>query len=440
MTEAFFRFKPLPFAAMMMAGLMWVNVNSGPGNLRDIQGQMGLIHAARAAFPFLVLPVGLVLAMSVRGGTASWGGPNRLLAVYGIAAAAGATFSPNPSTSLYWAVTFLACIVAGGEVLKERRLGSAGAVVIFTWCMAALLAAVIAVFMRDMLVDDQGNLAGYGAYGKMKDVGGMAMSRSSGVTRFSAVPATIAFSMLWFGRSKLRFLWVLPWAGFSFVIVAMQSRGGLFGYVAAMGAVILLHRARAKAIVLIVVLLCVAVLADNTLPDKVSEYIHRGQDDAGVVSMTGRTRAWAEGWKAFQDSPIIGAGHWADRMIIGEHVHNAFMQALMSAGLVGLIPYTASWVVAWMMFIRCLKHRESLPPLHRLLFIQCGAMLTFFFVRSIPETTTASFSVDLLVMVPVLAYLEILDRELRNVSRVPLRVHVRNQFLERKEGVTCKTI
>jgi hypothetical protein len=90
------------------------------------------------------------------------------------------------------------------------------------------------------------------------------------------------------------------------------------------------------------------------------------------------------------------------------------MQALLSAGLIGLVVYTASWVVAWIMFVRCLKHRESLPPLHRILLIQCGAILTFFTVRSIPETTTASFSVDLLVMVPVMMYLEILDRQLRS--------------------------
>jgi O-antigen ligase len=415
MAEKFADLKPWPIVAMVLVVLMWTNINAGPWNMSNPEGAMGMVHAVRAALPLLVLPVGLVLTVSRRGtDAASWCGPARLLAIYGIVAAAAAVLSPNPVTSLYWAVTFLACILAGAEMLKERRLSSAATVVILTWCVAAAVALIIAAFVKDDLVNDQGQLAGYNSFHKGADVGGMGMSRSSGVTRFSAVPATIAFSMLWFGKSKLRFLWLAPWAGFTFIIIAMQSRGGLFGYVAALAAVILLHRARTKVIVLIIVLVGVAVLADNTLPATVSEYLHRGEDDAGMVSMTGRTRAWAEGWEAFKESPVIGAGHWADRMIIGEHVHNAFMQALLSAGLIGLIPYTASWVVAWIMFVRCLKRRESLPPLHRMLLIQCGAILTFFTVRSIPETTTASFSVDLLVMVPVMMYLEILDRQLRN--------------------------
>jgi hypothetical protein len=38
--------------------------------------------------------------------------------------------------------------------------------------------------------------------------------------------------------------------------------------------------------------------------------------------------------------------------------------------------------------------------------MEAGAIMTFFSVRSIPETTTASFAVDLLVMVAVYIYLE----------------------------------
>ena len=48
---------------------------------------------------------------------------------------------------------------------------------------------------------------------------------------------------------------------------------------------------------------------------------------------------------------------------------------------------------------------------HHQLFYEAVAVLVFFTVRSIPETTTASFSVDLMVMVPVLAFLEILFRK-----------------------------
>ena len=42
--------------------------------------------------------------------------------------------------------------------------------------------------------------------------------------------------------------------------------------------------------------------------------------------------------------------------------------------------------------------------------------MMFFTVRSIPETTTASFSVDLLVMVAIYVYLETLTHQI-NVAR-----------------------
>jgi uncharacterized membrane protein SirB2 len=49
-----------------------------------------------------------------------------------------------------------------------------------------------------------------------------------------------------------------------------------------------------------------------------------------------------------------------------------------------------------------------LNPDDQLHLIECGAVMMFFTVRAIPETTTASFAVDLLVMVAVYVYLETL--------------------------------
>jgi O-antigen ligase len=240
----------------------------------------------------------------------------------------------------------------------------------------------------------------------------MAMSRSSGVARFAAVPGIVAFAMLFYGRSKWRFLWLLPFGLFTGMIVAMQSRGGLFGFAAALGLVFVLHKGRILWIILMVVVLGLAVTLDEALPEKVSEYVRRGQSAEGLYSMTGRTRAWDNAIDAFGNSPLIGRGHWADRFVIGEHVHNAPLQALLSAGIVGVVPFLASWAAGWRLFIRLMRRWQALSGQQRILLIQAGSVLTFFTVRSIPETTTASISVDLLVMIPVFAYLETLDREL----------------------------
>jgi hypothetical protein len=58
--------------------------------------------------------------------------------------------------------------------------------------------------------------------------------------------------------------------------------------------------------------------------------------------------------------------------------------------------------------------------------------MMFFTVRAIPETTTAEFSVDLLVMAAVYVYLEILaastaSRPVRRLA--PMYIHAKRQLL-----------
>ena len=66
--------------------------------------------------------------------------------------------------------------------------------------------------------------------------------------------------------------------------------------------------------------------------------------------MTGRTRAYSNGLEAFADAPVLGRGQWADRMTIGEHVHNSFLQAMLNGGAMGAIPYLGSWIAGWLLF------------------------------------------------------------------------------------------
>jgi len=102
--------------------------------------------------------------------------------------------------------------------------------------------------------------------------------------------------------------------------------------------------------------------------------------------------------------------------VIGEHVHDSFLQALLNGGIFGAVPYVASWVTGWILFAKLQMRRSRLNSEDRVHLLECGAVMMFFTVRSIPETTTASFSVDLLVMVAIYVYLETLTHQI-NVAR-----------------------
>ena len=118
------------------------------------------------------------------------------------------------------------------------------------------------------------------------------------------------------------------------------------------------------------------------------------------------------------ENPILGQGNWADRLTIGEHVHNTYLQALMNAGIVGFVPFMMSWIVGWVLFYRLYRMRAWMEPEDRQLFLEAAAVMTFFTVRSIPETTTASFSVDSMIMVPVYLYLFVLHQRLVGALQV----------------------
>jgi O-antigen ligase len=124
--------------------------------------------------------------------------------------------------------------------------------------------------------------------------------------------------------------------------------------------------------------------------------------------MTGRTHVYEDGMAAFADAPIFGRGQWADRLVINQHVHNSFLQAMLNSGVTGAVPYFLSWGAGWLIFFRLQKRRLRLNPEDRICVLEAGTVMMFFTVRAIPETTTASYAVDLLVMVAVYVYLETL--------------------------------
>jgi O-antigen ligase len=197
-----------------------------------------------------------------------------------------------------------------------------------------------------------------------------------------------------------------------YIVYRMQSRGAVFGAGAALLFFLLVSsRMRRYALPFAVVAVVGLVLMETpeAASNRVSDYLMRGQSPEQFRSMTGRTETWELGLEAFTERPIFGRGQWADRLTFGQHSHNSFLQALLNGGLAGAIPYFGSWIAGWLLFFRLHKRRAHLAPQDRLSVLECGTVMMFFTVRAIPETTTASFAVDLLVMVAIYVYLETLS-------------------------------
>ena len=397
-----------PAAALIMWVCLWCNLNSGfwnivpPSNLDEWQ------LAIRAMLPFGVLPMAFFFFVIRKKLILPWSGPSSLLMVYGCFAAIGTFFSPEPGWSLYWTMNFLATILVAWNFLDRKDpVGSTRQLLQVTWVAAFIVAAIIGY-------QAQGSIFGHTstAYGLAEsELHGL--SRSSGIARWAAIPGLVCLVKAYHCRRLIYFPFFLGIAAVAFFIVyRMQSRGAVFGSIAALlFCLVVGSRLRRYALPFAIIAMIVIFILDSpaALSNQFDEYIRRGQTKEDFHTLTGRTRAYENGMAAFVDAPVFGRGQWADRLVIKEHVHNSFLQAMLNGGVAGAIPYLVSWGAGWLIFYRLQKKRARLSPEDRVCVLEAGTVMMFFTVRSVPETTTASYAVDLLVMVAIYVYLETLS-------------------------------
>jgi O-antigen ligase len=406
-----------PIVAIVLWLLLWINLDTGFWLIVKPDTIDEWISAIRACLPFLVLPVSAFLL--IRRSTLALPGmaPSRLLLIYGILAAISGIFSPQPLWAAYWSVTYVATILTAWTFVDGRTpVESARTMLLVTWVFTFLVAAYLGYTSSTLIFGHP-----MSAYSR-PEAGLDKMSRASGVARWAAVPGLVCVVRAFYSRRPIAIVGFLAAACFCFFLVfRMQSRGAVFGCIAAIVfSIVLSTRMRRYALPSVILLTVFLFLLESpgVISQTVSDYLRRGQSDELFESMSGRTHAYEHGMRAFADAPIFGRGQWTDRLVFFEHVHNSFLQALLNGGIVGAMPYFASWITGWVMFFRLRNRWKFLSKEDQLCLLESGTVMMFFTVRAIPETTTASFAVDLLVMVAVYVYLETLTLDLgrRQVS------------------------
>jgi O-antigen ligase len=413
-----------PFGSLLLLACMWLNLNTElplGAEPRSFEDWTVLI---RAVLPIIVLPAAALTLLDRRKLNLPTFSPSQLLMIYGLLAAIAAVVSPQPTTSLYWSITFLATIAAARTFATALSpVASTRQCLQVTWVVMFVVAAIIAYTARGTVFGGAPS-----AYGVGGDLSGL--SRSSGVARWAAVPGLVCVLKAFHARRPALIALYLGAAGAAlFIVYRMHSRGAVFGSVAALlFALVTSSRLRRYALpyTLLAVVVLTALETPAVLSARVTEYLHRGQTEEEFRSMTGRTQVYENGIVAFWDAPILGRGQRADRLVGVGHAHNSYLEALLNAGILGGIPYVASWIAGWALFFRLQKRRGLLRPEDRAALLEAGAVMMFFTIRSFPETTTASFAVDLLAMAAVYVYLETLmvsmaRRPVGQSATVPLR-------------------
>jgi len=411
------RYYFMSFSSLLVA-MVWLGIDTGPWELRkEPAGLLGWVHAIRTVFPIIVLLFATLVLIGKKKRTGRvFSAPVRLWLVYGLVGLFACLMSPYPLDAAYWAVAYLSVFAAiklfldGPDILERAVYLN-----YLSWFITTVVLVFLYVMARHvMFVQTPLGLSGYGYINIMPTIVEMSMSRSTGMARFAAIPGIVSFVFLWRGGGRKRILWLALFAFSAVLVYLMQSRGAFFGFASALAFVMLFLGNRTRIIGAVLLTFFLIFLYSDAIParvvDNVTAFILRGQDVDELKEMTGRTVTWDLGWEEVKRSPVIGWGFQSDRFLLGQHAHNAYLYALMTAGFVGAAAFVAGLIWAWFIFLRVLKRGTADRLGQKVFFIQVGGILAFFTVRSIPEVSGAMFGIDLMLMIPVMAYLGILNR------------------------------
>ncbi len=411
--------------------LLWFGINTGPGVLEvEPRGALATLHYLRTLGPIVALAWS-VLYLLGRAAVHPHGVSSmpRVLwpwLLYGVISLLASSASPRPSYAALWALCYIAaffvlwCFIQAPTA--RERLDRCRYLNFTSWAIALVLLVVLIYISRHvLLVTGSQGLSGYGVANRVKPLGGIGMVRASGFARFAAIPAIFAFVMACRSRSWRRLAWGGLALGGAAIVVLMQSRGAVLGLAAALAFAMLFLGRRSRAVgVLVLVVVAVALAAGIDFGlDSGGAMRHLSRDGGGGGGdlTSGRTRDWNIAWTQIQKSPLWGWGPQADRYFFRFHVHNTYLYAWLAAGALGVILFLIGMVAVWRSLVAGLRTGAAAVVGHHTTLVQLGCVLAFFTVRGIPEVSGALYGIDLLIMLPAMAWLGLLGEAAQETAR-----------------------
>jgi O-antigen ligase len=303
--------------------------------------------------------------------------------------------SPKMWTSLYWGGLFLApllvCWVASNGEEPLARLRN---IIHINYFVAMI---IIASLIPQALAIAKGERA-YSSHYEL--VFGLGQVTKNGVGRFSVIVILFSLVRLLNTSKLIRYALLLLLLPAGFLLMQTQSRTALLG-LAVMSCLFVLIRGLRWQFLLAGPAAAYVVW--------VSGFKWRAQANlAMLIDLTGREFTWKQALDQVAASPFLGWGFHSDRILLEfQHMHNSYLHALLHSGAVGLIFFVGGWIAIWFLLMRknvIRKIREKSGS-EQALLIECFLIVGVLTSRSVFESTAAFYGVDLLFLIPAVAYL-----------------------------------
>ncbi len=411
--------------------ILWASLNSPfstfnlPSNLPT--SFLGTIHFVRAFLPFIAAYVAIIIMLSRRS-FPFWAlrGPLGLIAFYCVVGGtSSAWLSSDPRLAMYWAGSYFSVLVVICLILASPSpLVELSRIISLNWIIVAsltglfLVLGLVASGSSDLMANPHGALGGQQAmpgisfssrfYGAIPSEVGMASIGPNGLGRLAALVAFMSFLLIVHKKRPWKFLGLVLLAVSLVVLLSTQSRTAILGLLVAGSVFFWLWRVP-KLVVAIGAFLGLLLLWLVGFYQALWAYLSRGRSIEELLSLTGRVSTWEKGWQLFTDSPLLGFGYHADRIYLGEHMHNALLHAMVQSGLVGTIAFVSAFFVVWFLIWRCFRVSRSsgVPSIP----VEIPALVAFFTFRATTESTLAFYGIDMLLLAPMFAYVHLVRRE-----------------------------
>lgn len=414
--------RPLPHSKLVLSVLLWLMVwgtydaeiwrlfaPGFPANPLD------LFHGLRTLLPFIAAYIAIIMLLARRS-LASWlfQGPLGLIALYTLVGILSSILlSREPLIAFYWAAQYASVLLVLWAISSYTNpLQRLSVILNLNWIIIAVLALSLLAgiwFLPGASPWEagggwMGRRAYSGEFGAAGEMLGMPGTRATGFGRYAAVAALVALAKLWHPKKWVRGIWCVVLLFSLFALVLSQARTAVLSFLAGVFLFLWLRQGP-KLHFLAGAFLALLLLGFTGSYQAFWNYLTLGRQFDPTLS--GRTGVWQEGWRLFLDSPLLGFGFHADRIFLEwQHMHNALLHALVQTGLLGTIPFVAALVNVWVLIFRF--YRTRLPQ--NIFHWEIPAVMAFFTVESITESTFAFFGVIWLLSAPLLCYITILNR------------------------------
>jgi len=385
--------------------LVWGAMFSGPwyvNSPRFLADPLVFFQGVRAFLPLAAICLCLLWILAKRPKHLFRGTAMRLLGAYCLTGVlTSLLLSTEAGTSLYWAGLYLSPLLVTWCAFEEEDAKTGIKRLIYV--NYAVFFAITTSLLPESLRVGWGNTPLNQQYRLPLGVGSIL---TNGAGRFALVVIIVSTVRLITQTRKWRWLWLFVLLPALFLLTQTQSRTALLGLAVASVLFVLMRGVDWR--FLFVGPAAAGIIFVSGIKWRVHGNLSR------LILLSGREATWQRGLAQIKDSPFLGWGFHADRIMLqSEHMHNSYLHAVIQTGLVGALFFSAAFLSLWFVIVRSrlFSRVKAMARTDQALVMESIMIFGYLTARSFFESTAAFYGVDLLLIVPAMAFIVLAGQE-----------------------------